>query len=149
MTTLLQTTPKSTNWNLFTMKPHHRKYLLGLMILLTFLLGVNLNAHEIQLQSENFALYSDEQVYVSPENVVITEEGIYLVNKGNIEPVRVLYRGEKGLCALRDIEAKTKDQQITNKCFRGHDIYHWDCLGCANWYCPARCKCYSPWNQND
>ncbi len=91
--------------------------------------------------SANFAC--SEKIYLKSENILVVEHGIYyLINKEAL-PIMILHCDQNGIFV--DLTELSRNPEVTDQCMNGHKIYHWDCLGCAHWFCPFRCKCYSPW----
>lgn len=81
------------------------------------------------------------KIYIDIERIAIDEKNIYIINEGKLCPVEALYSDENGFY----IYLGGRDR-ISDTCLNGHQIYHWACGGCANWWCHFRCKCHSPWN---
>jgi hypothetical protein len=85
----------------------------------------------------------DGRIDISPSDLLIREDGIFLIKADNVLPLPAVYVDSKGLFII-DPTVK-KEDKIWNACGNGHEIYHYECGGCAHWWCPFRCKCHSPW----
>ena len=103
----------------------------------------NLSANTREIAVDEFRKDSnlfESKIYVTPDEILLTKNGIYYLLHGEALPVISLNCDEKGVY----IEPVQQDS-IRDSCPNGHKIYHTACMGCAFWWCPYRCKCYSPW----
>ncbi|MEI8365386.1 MAG: hypothetical protein WCF65_03115 [Parachlamydiaceae bacterium] len=107
------------------------------------------------------------EIYVGLDELVFDSNGIYLIEGGELYPIKAVYSDAKGLYIKvhqaiiqqlpkkikEEIRPKNKQEKSwpkSNECGNGHLVYHpksqGGCGGCAHPLCIFRCPCHMPWN---
>lgn len=84
-----------------------------------------------------------ERINILPKDLLVTESGLFLLKDGEALPLTAIFADASGVFTIVDV--RRSNDSITDSCPNGHQIYHFACGGCANWWCSFRCKCNSPW----
>lgn len=87
-----------------------------------------------------------QKIYVQPSDLLVNENGLFLRGKFDLIPLSSIATDEYGFYVELMERPAIGPYDGIPKCFNGHPIWHVECNGCANWWCPQRCKCYSPWS---
>lgn len=111
------------------------------MLFIFSLLLCPCDANEKYLELKNRCI--DEKIYLSPHELLVTDCGLFLLTRDTALPLTAIFSDANGIYINFPVEAAGQMKAYT--CPNGHDIYHRECGGCANWWCNFRCKCYSPW----
>jgi hypothetical protein len=85
----------------------------------------------------------DDRIDIYADELLISDSGLFLIRSGEILPITALFVDSEGLFIRESMQAGKVWEH--NTCLNGHEIWHKECRGCAHWFCPFRCKCYSPW----
>lgn len=84
----------------------------------------------------------EKRINIKADELLVTETGLYLLVDDEAFPLTGVFADENGLYVKVNLR---KQDTIRDTCHNGHKIYHYECGGCANWWCLFRCKCHSPW----
>ena len=79
------------------------------------------------------------KLYVNSQDLLIDDNALLLIDGGEVIQVKSIAVDSLGIYVVM-----ARDSIRARECGNGHPEYH-GCGGCANWWCPFRCKCYSPW----